>query len=208
LWGCGKCHGCLNPKSFSSCQSYEEGCYWDEVNLNDFVEITTQDPEEWYQNYYLGSWGEFYDPEDYPMDEYIEVQSFSVQEVVYVKKTDPNAIIPERKTDGAAGFDLRTIQTLEIPPGEAIWVETGLAFAIPDGYAGVIEARSSLATSGLVPEGGIIDSDYRGPVRILLHNFSKERKAYIYTGDRIAQMLVIPILKSPMQEVQELAQTT
>ena len=111
----------------------------------------------------------------------------------------------------AAGSDLYACidEAVSINPGETYLVKTGLAMEIPEGYAGLIYARSGLATKrGLAPANkvGVVDSDYRGEVMVALHNHSNETQV-IEPKERIAQLVVAPFLKVDFEEVSELNET-
>lgn len=133
-------------------------------------------------------------------------------EELKIKKLDEKAIIPTYGTEYSAGADLYALldEDLEIKPGETVMIGTGLAMAIPTGYAGLIYARSSLGSKkGLAPANkvGIIDSDYRGEIKVPLFNQSKETQI-IAKNERIAQIIFTPYLKVNFQETDELNDTT
>lgn len=133
-------------------------------------------------------------------------------EELKIKKLDEKAIIPTYGTEYSAGADLYALldEDLEIKPGETVMIGTGLAMAIPTGYAGLIYARSSLGSKkGLAPANkvGVIDSDYRGEIKVPLFNQSKETQI-ITKNERIAQIIFTPYLKVNFQETDELNDTT
>lgn len=99
----------------------------------------------------------------------------------------------ERGTSGSGGIDLRAIEDMAIPPGEQKSISVGyLGFEIPDGYVGLLRGRSGMALRRQVwAFEGTIDSDYKGEVQVILHNFSKQY-AYVSKGERIAQIVVVP----------------
>ena len=130
---------------------------------------------------------------------------------VEVKKLSETAVLPVRGSEQAAGYDLCADieSTVTIRPGETAKIGTGLAFAIPQGYFGGIFARSGLSTKkGLRPANctGVVDSDYRGPVIVALHNDSTKEQT-IEPGERIAQMILIPYLPAEFEPVAELDET-
>ena len=131
---------------------------------------------------------------------------------ILVKKLKENAVIPTRGSEKAAGYDLYAVidsGSVIIPPHKTVPVGTGLAFALPDGYFGAIFARSGLATKqSLRPANcvGVCDSDYRGEYIIPLHNDSDEEKT-INTGDRIAQLVIMPFLSATFDETDTLDDT-
>ena len=124
--------------------------------------------------------------------------------VIHVKKLHENAIVPTYGSEEAAGADLYACldETVTVNPGETAWIPTGLSMEIPNGCAGLIYARSGLACKkGLAPANkvGVIDSDYRGPVTVVLYNHGSETQTICH-GERIAQMVITPVL-TPVYEV-------
>jgi len=102
-----------------------------------------------------------------------------------------DAIVPKRMSNGAGGFDLFSTEEMVMPAGESRLVDAGFRCAIPFGWVGIIKPRSSLAVQGITTDAGVIDSDYRGIVKVLLVNRTDEN-FWVSHGDRIAQMLVLP----------------
>ena len=130
---------------------------------------------------------------------------------IRVKKLNEKAILPTYGSEEAAGADLYACldAPLTVAPGENAWIPTGLALEIPKGCAGLIYARSGLACKkGLAPANkvGVIDSDYRGPVTVVLHNHGSEAQV-ISHGERIAQMVITPVLTPVYEEVFDLSDT-
>ena len=130
---------------------------------------------------------------------------------VNIKKLNPNATIPTYGSEYAAGADLYACieETITIAPGETVLVKTGLAMELPIGYAGLIYARSGLASKrGLAPANkvGVIDSDYRGEVMVALHNHSNIAQS-IEPNERIAQLVITPYLKGIFNETDDLSDT-
>ena len=131
---------------------------------------------------------------------------------VNFKKLDKNAHAPTYGSEYAAGADLYALtggETLNFAPGETKMIRTGLAVEIPEGYAGLVYARSGIATKrGLAPANkvGVIDSDYRGEIMVALHNHSNEPQT-ISQGERIAQMVVTPYIKCDFEDTAELSDT-
>ena len=131
---------------------------------------------------------------------------------VSVKKLDPRAKLPVYGSLGAGGADLYALLPgeLTIDSGETVLIHTGLAMAIPEGFVGLIFARSGLATKrGLAPANkvGVIDSDYRGEVMVALYNHSSQPQT-ISDGERVAQLIVSPVLLPTYAEVDELEETS
>ena len=132
-------------------------------------------------------------------------------EPINVKKLDERAILPTYGSAYSAGADLYACldEAVTIPPGEAVLIHTGLAMEIPEGYAGLIYARSGLATKkGLAPSNkvGVVDPDYRGEIMVSLFNHSKEERI-VEHGERIAQLVIAPFLTASWTVVDELEET-
>lgn len=131
---------------------------------------------------------------------------------IRVKKLRENAVLPTYGSEWAAGADLYACldEEVVIPAGETRFIPTGLSMEVPAGCAGLIYARSSMGTKrGLAPANkvGVIDSDYRGEVKVVLYNHSKEDQT-IVPGDRIAQLLITPVLQPVYEEAEELSDTS
>ena len=132
-------------------------------------------------------------------------------EKVAVKKLREGAILPTFGSAQAAGADLYACleQNVTIAPGETAFIPTGLAMELPWGYAGLIYARSGLACKrGLAPANkvGVVDSDYRGEFIVALHNHDSQPQT-ISSGERIAQLVVTPVLIPEYIEVETLSET-
>lgn len=130
---------------------------------------------------------------------------------ICVKKLHPDATLPTYGSAGAAGADLYACldAPVTIAPGETAWIPTGLALEVPKGCAGLIYARSSMGVKrGLAPANkvGVIDSDYRGEIRVVLLNHGKEVQTVTH-GERVAQFLITPVLTPDYEEVAELTDT-
>lgn len=128
-----------------------------------------------------------------------------------IKKLDPQAKMPTYGSEFSAGADLYALAetSIRIAPGETAIVHTGLAAEIPEGLVGLIYARSGLATKkGLAPANkvGVIDSDYRGEIRVALHNHSKYEQS-IEPEERIAQLVLMPYVTARFEEAEELSET-
>jgi dUTP pyrophosphatase len=118
---------------------------------------------------------------------------------------------PARAHREDAGYDLCAAEQSRIEPGERASVGTGLAFAIPDGLAGLVLARSGLALRhgiALVNAPGLVDPGYRGEVRVLLLNTDQREPFDVAVGDRIAQLLLVPFVAPELAEVTSLEETT
>lgn len=118
-----------------------------------------------------------------------------------------DAVVPERAYSGDAGLDLAACERVELAPGQRALVGTGLAVAIPEGYAGFVQPRSGLAARhGLtvVNSPGLVDSGYRGELRVVLLNTDASESFVVEPGMRIAQMVVLPAPEVELVEVDEL----
>jgi dUTP pyrophosphatase len=127
-----------------------------------------------------------------------------------VVRLRPEASLPTQAYPGDAGLDLAACERVELAPGERAVVSTGIAVALPDGYAGFVQPRSGLAArSGVtvVNAPGLIDSGYRGEVKIVLLNTDLERTFVAEPGDRVAQLVVMPVPGALVVEVDELPGT-
>ncbi len=127
---------------------------------------------------------------------------------VRIKKLNENAVIPTYYNDWASGADIYACMGGDtvIPAGETVMIHTGIAMEVPIGCAGLVYARSGIASSrGLAPANkvGVIDSDYRGEIIIAMHNHSKQ-DAVIVDGERIAQFIVSPMVIADFELVDEL----
>jgi dUTP pyrophosphatase len=125
---------------------------------------------------------------------------------VPVRRLRPDARIPDQAYNGDAGLDLSSCEHVLLPPGERAVVPTGLAVEIPDGYAGFVQPRSGLAARhgiGIVNSPGLIDSGYRGEIRVILLNTGREAFS-VEPGMRVAQLVVAPVATVRLVEVDEL----
>ena len=130
---------------------------------------------------------------------------------IKVKKLKPDATVPTMGSKFAAGADLYSAEDEDvvIEPGETKFIGTGLAMEIPEGYVGLVYARSGLACKrGLAPANkvGVVDSDYRGEIKVALHNHGKEAQT-VEKGERIAQMVIAPYLSVNYEEADDLSET-
>jgi dUTP pyrophosphatase len=130
---------------------------------------------------------------------------------VAIKKLRPDAVVPRYMTEHAAGLDLCAAldAPVTIAPGDAAAINTGLALAIPAGFEGQLRPRSGLARDHqvtLTNAPGTIDADYRGPVTILLINHGRE-PITIKSGERIAQLVIAPVVQAELVETDTLPDT-
>lgn len=129
-------------------------------------------------------------------------------EPIRVKKLHPMATLPTYGSVEAAGADLYACleEPVTIAPGETAWIPTGIALEVPKGCAGLVYARSSMgAKRGLAPANkvGVVDSDYRGEIRVVLLNHGKVPQT-VENGERVAQFLITPVLTPAYVEAEEL----
>jgi dUTP pyrophosphatase len=127
-----------------------------------------------------------------------------------VRRLRPEATLPVRAYRGDAGVDLAACERVELAPGERAVVPTGLAFEIPDGFAGFVQPRSGLAARhgiAVVNSPGLIDAGYRGEVKVVLLNTDRRQTFVAMPGERIAQLVVLPVPELEMVEVDELEET-
>ena len=130
---------------------------------------------------------------------------------INIKKLNDKAIIPAYGSEFAAGADLYACieKEVEIAPHTTAVIPTGIALELPVGYAGLIYARSGLATKkGLAPANkvGVVDCDYRGEVKVALHNHSQEKQT-VAVGERVAQLVITPYITAQFVEVEQLSDT-
>jgi dUTP pyrophosphatase len=126
------------------------------------------------------------------------------------RRLRPDAVVPHRAYGGDAGLDLTACEHAELAPGQRVVVGTGLAVAIPNGYAGFVQPRSGLAArSGItiVNTPGLIDAGYRGELRVVLLNTDARETFVVEPGMRIAQLVVVPIADVDVVEVDELPES-
>ena len=130
---------------------------------------------------------------------------------VLVKKLNPKVELPKYKTEGSSGMDLMALieNPITIKPQNSALIPTGLSIAIPEDTEVQIRPRSGLAAKSSISvlnTPGTIDSDYRGEIKIILFNHGKEEFT-VNNNDRIAQMILMPVLKAEFKEVEELPKT-
>lgn len=128
---------------------------------------------------------------------------------VLLKRLDTNSSIPTYMTRGSSGLDLYSAEEKIIPPGKWEMISTGIAVEIPQGYEGQIRSRSGLAKNYgifVLNSPGTIDSDYRGEVKVILVNLGSE-PFRVNIGDRIAQLVIAPVVHAEILEVEELSST-
>lgn len=120
------------------------------------------------------------------------------------ERLHPDAKEPLQIKEGDAGFDLTSIESVDVPAGQRVLVCTGIAVAIPDGYVGLIRDRSSVARDmGLTVLGGVVDPNYRGEVMVLLQNLSPHWQGIAFR-QRIAQLVIVPYFKGTPELVDKL----
>ena len=130
---------------------------------------------------------------------------------ILIKKLDPAVKLPEYKTDGASGMDITAFieKPIEIKPKSSTLVSTGLSVAFSKDYEIQIRPRSGLAAKNnisVLNTPGTIDSDYRGEIKVIIYNHGND-DFIIKNGDRIAQMVLTPVVKMELEETLDLAET-
>jgi dUTP pyrophosphatase len=129
---------------------------------------------------------------------------------VSFRKLRDDAVVPSRAYDGDAGLDLASCDHVVLEPGERATVGTGLAVAIPDGHAGFVQPRSGLASRNgitIVNAPGLVDSGYRGELRVVLLNTDARESFVVEPGMRIAQLVVVPVASAEPVQVDELPES-
>jgi dUTP pyrophosphatase len=127
-----------------------------------------------------------------------------------IRRLRPEAVVPARAYGGDAGLDLSSCERVELAPGERALVPTGLAVAIPEGYAGFVQPRSGLAAKhgiSIVNTPGLVDSGYRGELLVNLVNSDPREAFVVEPGMRIAQLVILPIPEVELLEVDELPES-
>ena len=127
-----------------------------------------------------------------------------------VKRLDPDLPIPGYARAGDAGLDLLAAEDVEIAPGQRTAIPTGIAVAIPEGYAAFVHARSGRALReglALVNAPGLIDSGYRGEIRVIVVNLDLAEPIHIKRGDKIAQLVIQPVAVAELVEMDELPES-
>jgi len=130
---------------------------------------------------------------------------------VLIKKLNSKVQIPKYKTEGSSGMDLMAFidNSIKIKPGESVLIPTGISIAVPENTEVQIRPRSGLAAKSSISvlnTPGTIDSDYRGEIKIILFNHGKE-EFIVNNNDRVAQMVLMPIIKAEFEEVEDLPKT-
>lgn len=126
---------------------------------------------------------------------------------VAITRVRADARLPERAYAGDAGLDLATCEAVRLAPGERALVPTGLAVAIPEGYAGFVQPRSGLAARDgitVLNSPGLVDAGYRGEIQVVLLNTDRERTFTAEAGERIAQLVVLAVPELTLREVADL----
>jgi dUTP pyrophosphatase len=127
-----------------------------------------------------------------------------------IQLLDAGLPIPEYARDGDAGMDLFSAQHKLLAPGERAAISTGIAVAIPDGYAGFVQARSGRALKeglAVVNAPGLVDSGYRGEIKVIVTNIDQVQDIKIERGDKIAQLVIQPVAHADLEVVDELPES-
>lgn len=126
---------------------------------------------------------------------------------IAVKQLDPGLPLPSHAHEEDAGLDLRAATSVTLKPGERAVIPTGIALAIPPGYAGFVQPRSGLAAQrglGLLNSPGLIDSGYRGEIRLVAVNLDPAEPIEVWRGDKVAQLVVMPVARVELVTQDEL----
>lgn len=126
--------------------------------------------------------------------------------IIKVKRLNKDAVLPTRTHEHDAGLDLYALEDVAYKPGDTIYVHTGVAADIPNGYVGLVRDRSSVSKRRIKVSAGVVDAGYRGSIDVLLLNLSGEHGC-IKKGEKIAQLLIIPVATPSVVEVSELTET-
>ena len=130
----------------------------------------------------------------------------SSPEEIHVRLLHPDAKLPTRSHPGDAGLDLYCLEDRILRPGHGETLPTGVALAVPPGHAGIIADRSSMAKRGVKTAGGVIDAGYRGEIGVVAWNLT-EGSIRLRKGDRVAQLLIVPIAAPAVKQVEALEET-
>ena len=129
---------------------------------------------------------------------------------VSIKRLDPSVELPSYAYTGDAGLDLRANETVDIPPLERVLIPTGLAIALPEGFAGFVQPRSGMALKrglSIANTPGLIDAHYRGELKVIAMNLDAHEAIHIERGERIAQLVIQEVPTVQLVEVGELDET-
>lgn len=129
---------------------------------------------------------------------------------VSIKRLDPSVELPQYAYEGDAGLDLRANESVDIAPYERVLIHTGIAIALPDGYAGFVQPRSGMALKrglSIVNTPGLIDAHYRGELMVIVINLDAHEPIHIERGERIAQLVIQEVPTVRLVEVDELDRT-
>lgn len=129
---------------------------------------------------------------------------------IKVKLLKDNATVPAKAHKGDAGWDLCSAEAIELMPGETRLVNTGIAIEIPHGWYAQVKSRSGLGSRGIVVTAGVIDSSYRGEIKVVLINSAPEGSKSSFTfnpGDKIAQMVFLPVPEVTFEVAESLGDT-
>jgi dUTP pyrophosphatase len=135
-------------------------------------------------------------------------QELNREAVIKFKRLDKTVYLPKYQSDGAVGLDLQASEDTVVSPHNRQMVSTGLAVEIPIGFEGQIRPRSGLASKNgvsVINSPGTIDPDYRGEIKVCLVNHDNIANFVVKTGDRIAQLVICPVIKPTIVEVEELS---
>jgi len=130
--------------------------------------------------------------------------------ILKVKRLDTRAKLPSRAHPGDLGFDLFALETVGVQPGQVVSAKTGVAFQFPEGWGALVRPRSSQGKAGIHILGGVVDNGYTGQVVVMLYNTAdphSEGTVIYNAGDKIAQLVLVPVFPGTIQETSNLDQT-
>jgi dUTP pyrophosphatase len=125
---------------------------------------------------------------------------------IRVKRLSQQAPLPRKANPGDLGYDLFSVESVTLPPGATTPVHTGIAVELPESWGALVKDRSSMALKGITTRAGVIDGGYRGEIIVVLHN-EGDQPYSIQTGDKIAQLVPLPVTEWDVIEVEELSET-
>lgn len=126
---------------------------------------------------------------------------------IKIKKLHPNAKLPSYAHPGDVGLDMYALETKTVKPGTREFFNVGFALEFPDGYAAIVKDKSSMSKNGLHAIGGVFDAGFRGEYNVLLINLSMESYT-VEAGHKVAQLVIVPIVRVELQEVGELEESS
>src|ERR1700677_1732158 len=171
--------------------------YWDEWNVRDMwiVAKRSEYPDQHFDHKYHGTY-----LEDWDNEHHREHNEDMINVMINARRTNYELPLPQHATEGSAGLDLMTPESISLQPGDSTILDTGFALEIPEGHFGMVKPRSSLAKAGLTTDAGVIDQDYTGTIRVIVVNRHRTNQIDLEKGDRVAQMIILPYATVTLRE--------